>query len=282
MKNTTALMITALAAAAAFSPLTAEAAERNFSAVKVPVSANSPILDHIKEKLPSEGWNSESFSWGTVLWNDYCPTPPGGGGNSGNDGSGNGGNTELPDNGGNQNPDDGNPGGGNQDPETPDQDTPGNGGNTELPDSGETETPGSGTENTPGEDNDSDSAQTFAKRVVSLVNVERAKEGLGALSIDSAMEQAATVRAQEIQTSFAHTRPNGTGYFTALTEAGVDYRASGENIAWGQKTPEEVVHVWMNSPSHRANIMNRNFSRIGVGHLQNGNGVSYWVQLFAN
>lgn len=123
---------------------------------------------------------------------------------------------------------------------------------------------------------------SFAARVIELVNEERAREGLKPLTYDAAIEQAALVRAKEIQTSFSHTRPNGTSFVTAMKEAGVSYRRAGENIAWGQKTPEQVVGVWMNSPSHRANIMNANYGRIGVGHLTNAGGTSYWVQLFAD
>lgn len=124
-------------------------------------------------------------------------------------------------------------------------------------------------------------ASDYATQVVELVNMERAKEGLSPLTIDVAITTAATVRANEIQTSFSHTRPNGTQFSTALKEAGAQYTMAGENIAWGQKTPEAVVTAWMNSPGHRANIMNANFTRIGVGHVKNAAGTSYWVQLFA-
>lgn len=128
----------------------------------------------------------------------------------------------------------------------------------------------------------SQSESSFATRVIELVNEERAKEGLKPLTYDATIEQAALVRAKEIQTSFSHTRPNGSSFVTAMKEAGVTYRTAGENIAWGQKTPEQVVEAWMNSASHRANIMNANYGRIGVGHLTNAKGTSYWVQLFAN
>lgn len=129
---------------------------------------------------------------------------------------------------------------------------------------------------------ETEAPSSFAVQVIELVNAERAKEGLKPLVYDASIEKAALVRAKEIQTSFSHTRPNGTGFITAMQEAGVTYRRAGENIAWGQRTPEEVVKVWMNSPSHRANIMNVNYGRIGVGHLTNARGTSYWVQLFAN
>jgi uncharacterized protein YkwD len=120
----------------------------------------------------------------------------------------------------------------------------------------------------------------YVEQVVKLVNIERAKEGLAPLTVDNNVEKAAMVRANEIQTQFAHVRPNGTGFVTALKEAGAVYRGAGENIAWGQKTPEEVVAGWMNSPGHRANIMNKNYVNIGVGNLQDSSGTQYWVQIF--
>ncbi|MEA5058166.1 MAG: CAP domain-containing protein [Anaerotignum propionicum] len=114
-----------------------------------------------------------------------------------------------------------------------------------------------------------------AQKVVDLVNAERAKAGLGALTIDTKVTAAAQVRAKEVQTSFSHTRPDGRSCFTALDEANASYRGAGENIALGQKTPEQVMNDWMNSEGHRANIMNPNFKYIGVG--VDGNA---WTQLF--
>lgn len=127
---------------------------------------------------------------------------------------------------------------------------------------------------------DESQTKSFEQQVVDLVNAERAKEGLAALTIDKNVEAAALVRAKEIQTSFSHTRPNGTSFSTALNESSAVYRGAGENIAWGQKTPQEVVTAWMNSPGHRANIMHKSFTKIGVGHLKNSSGASYWAQLF--
>jgi uncharacterized protein YkwD len=88
------------------------------------------------------------------------------------------------------------------------------------------------------------------------------------------------VRAEELIQSFSHTRPDGTSCFTAFDEFGVDYRAAGENIAAGQKTPEDVVNSWMNSSGHRANILSENFTAIGVGVAEDVNGTLYWVQMF--
>lgn len=140
--------------------------------------------------------------------------------------------------------------------------------------------PGSGGINKPGNDNSADtSVSAYAQKVVDLVNAERAKNGLSALTVDTSVTAAANVRAKEIKQSFSHTRPNGSGFSTALTENGASYRGSGENIAWGQKTPEAVMNAWMNSDGHRANILNPKFTKIGVGHYVN-NGTSYWTQLF--
>lgn len=76
-----------------------------------------------------------------------------------------------------------------------------------------------------------------------------------------------------------HTRPDGSSFSTALQQQGVSYRGCGENIAWGQRTPEQVMNGWMNSEGHRANILNKNYKNIGVGFYQE-NDVNYWVQLF--
>ena len=123
------------------------------------------------------------------------------------------------------------------------------------------------------------SSSQYAQKVVDLVNAERAKEGLSPVSVNTKLENAAQTRAQEIVTSFSHTRPNGSSFGTAIKAAGVSYNACGENIAYGQKSPEAVMNAWMNSSGHRANIMNPNFKYIGVGYYQT-NGVNYWVQEF--
>lgn len=165
--------------------------------------------------------------------------------------------------------------------ETPDveqpEETPDN--PPQLPDDNRPEeTPDNTPEQTPEEDNDS-SQGDYASQVVALVNAERAKYGLSALKVDSRVQQAAQVRAKETVQSFSHTRPNGSSFSTALTEAGVSYTRSGENIAYGQSTPQQVVQAWMNSPGHRANILNESFTTIGVGYTVSG-GTAYWAQLF--
>ena len=91
----------------------------------------------------------------------------------------------------------------------------------------------------------------------------------------------AAVRAREIARSFSHTRPSGASFSSALSESGVSYLRAGENIASGQKSASEVVNAWMNSPGHRANILNSSYSRIGSASV-NIDGTLYWVQIFAD
>lgn len=120
---------------------------------------------------------------------------------------------------------------------------------------------------------------SYAAQVVSLVNAERAKQGLSALTVSTKVQQAAQTRAGELKSSFSHTRPSGASCFTALTEAGVSYTRAGENIAYGQGSPAAVVQAWMNSSGHRANILSRDFTTIGVGYTV-VNGTAYWSQFF--
>ena len=136
-------------------------------------------------------------------------------------------------------------------------------------------------EELPGGDTDQDSeALSFARQVAELVNEERARNGLSPLTVHTGAEKAAAVRAREIQTSFSHTRPNGSSFSTALTEAGASFAVSGENIAYGQRTPAQVMEAWMNSAGHRANILNPSFRQIGVGYAESASGIGYWTQLF--
>lgn len=123
---------------------------------------------------------------------------------------------------------------------------------------------------------------TYVEQVVQLVNKERVKAGLKELVLDREIGKAAAIRAEEIEKSFSHTRPNGSNFSTVLKESGIRYRSAGENIAWGQRSPEEVMNGWMNSEGHRANILNAKFTKIGVGYYKSSSGRNYWTQLFTN
>ncbi|MBR1852154.1 MAG: CAP domain-containing protein [Lachnospiraceae bacterium] len=147
-----------------------------------------------------------------------------------------------------------------------------------------TETPSTATPSvTPAKETQQDTTtgyHAYVLRIVELVNEARAQAGLQPVTLRQDLTAVAQLRAKETVTLFSHTRPNGSSCFTALGEYGVSYRGAGENIAYGQRSPEEVMEGWMNSSGHRANILNANFTSIGVGYYQSANGVKYWSQMF--
>lgn len=130
------------------------------------------------------------------------------------------------------------------------------------------------------------SIAAYQQEVLRLVNIERQKAGVAPLTMDNtALTAAAMKRAEELQELFEHTRPDGSDCFTVLKEYKVPFPSelsycAGENIAYGQRTPAEVVNAWMNSPGHRANILKDRFSQIGVGYFKDQQGRANWVQLF--
>ena len=162
-----------------------------------------------------------------------------------------------------------------QQPETAPDQTPEQAPDTEQTPEGQ---PDSTPDQTPEQDNGTAQGD-YASQVAALVNAVRAQHGLAALTVDARVQRAAQVRAAETVQSFSHTRPNGSSFSTALTEAGVTYRTAGENIAYGQSTPQAVVDAWMNSSGHRANILSSSYTTIGVGYTV-VNGTAYWAQLF--
>lgn len=117
--------------------------------------------------------------------------------------------------------------------------------------------------------------ETPQQAVLRLVNEERQKAGLPALTTSGLLQQAADIRAKEMNQLISHDRPDGSSCFTVLDELHIDYSVAGENIASGVSTAEAVMQAWMQSESHRANIMSEDFTQIGVGN----DGV-HWVQIF--
>ncbi|MCC8023232.1 MAG: CAP domain-containing protein [Clostridiales bacterium] len=124
----------------------------------------------------------------------------------------------------------------------------------------------------------------FEQEVVRLVNLERKTAGLNPLQIGGqALQNAVERRALEITQSFSHTRPGGTSFDTVLAEYAVArYTTAGENLAAGQTTPEQVVAEWMDSPGHRANILNPAYTQIAVAYRYEASlhYRHYWAQLF--
>ncbi|WP_155591076.1 CAP domain-containing protein [Lysinibacillus cavernae] len=119
----------------------------------------------------------------------------------------------------------------------------------------------------------------FEQEVVKLTNAERTKAGLSPLQTDAKLMAAAREKSQDMQTNnyFSHTSPTFGSPFDRMKALGITYKGAGENIAKGQRSPQEVVQAWMDSPGHRANILNGKFTHIGVGYVKSGN---YWTQQF--
>lgn len=124
---------------------------------------------------------------------------------------------------------------------------------------------------------DENNKSEFAKQVVDLVNQERAKAGLQPLKSDAALTNVAMIKAKDMYNNnyFDHNSPTLGSPFDLMKSEGIQYRTAGENIAKGQRTPQEVMNAWMNSEGHRQNIMNANYTSIGVAYY-NGE----WVQEF--
>ncbi|UFH98992.1 CAP domain-containing protein [Bacillus toyonensis] len=138
------------------------------------------------------------------------------------------------------------------------------------------------TEQKPAEQKPAEEAKSlseFEQRVVELTNAERTKQGLPALKIDTELSKVARVKSEDMQKNnyFDHNSPTYGSPFDMMKKFGISYTSAGENIAQGQRTPEEVVQAWMNSAGHRANILNNGFTHIGVGYVESGN---YWTQQF--
>ncbi|HEY8455886.1 MAG TPA: CAP domain-containing protein [Actinopolymorphaceae bacterium] len=121
-------------------------------------------------------------------------------------------------------------------------------------------------------------AASPADRVVELVNAARAEAGCGPLATDERLARAAQGHADDMaaQGCFSHTSLDGRSFADRVRDAGHP-RPGGENIAQGQRSAEEVHEAWMGSPAHRDNILNCDFTAIGVGV---NTGAWTWVQDF--
>lgn len=120
---------------------------------------------------------------------------------------------------------------------------------------------------------------SFEQRVFQLTNQERAKKGLKPLKANSELNYVADKYAQEMAERgvLSHTGPDGSQAWDRAKEVGYEALTMAENIAAGQRTPEQVVQGWMNSSGHRANILNPDYTEIGVGYHD-----KYWVQDFGS
>lgn len=123
----------------------------------------------------------------------------------------------------------------------------------------------------------------YERRVLELVNEERAKQGLSPLTWHEGLANVARAHSQDMNDRrfFSHDNPDGQSPFDRIKAAGIAYTRAAENVAAGQKTPEEVMQGWMNSAGHRANILNPNLTALGVGYYAgDGPYTHYWTQCF--
>ena len=128
------------------------------------------------------------------------------------------------------------------------------------------------------------SYSTMMDEVTALTNAYRAKNGLAPLYLDSTLTNVATVRSKEgvSQGYISHKRANGGNVTAIAAEWDVDYSIMGENLGRFQTTTKQVVDMWIDSPSHRANLLGDRYDRLGVGIAQDANGNYYWTQIFAD
>jgi len=127
-----------------------------------------------------------------------------------------------------------------------------------------------------------DAALDLEQQVVQLINIERKKAGLQPLTSNWELARVARYKSADMRDRnyFAHQSPTYGSPFDMIQAFGLSYRYAGENIAAGQSTSKEVVTAWMNSSGHRSNILNPNFTKIGVGLAKGGAYSYYWTQMF--
>lgn len=126
------------------------------------------------------------------------------------------------------------------------------------------------------------SVKTTEQQIVTMVNSERANVGLSPLKLNWQLSRVARYKSQDMidENYFSHTSPTYSSPFVMMTNFGIQYSSAGENIAYGQPTATAVMTAWMNSAGHKANILNSDYTEIGVGLAKNSDGTCYWTQQF--
>jgi uncharacterized protein YkwD len=122
---------------------------------------------------------------------------------------------------------------------------------------------------------------TLMSQVVTRTNQLRNAHGCGQLSVDRELTVASVRQSLYMARTgrFSHVWRDGTTFVARSHAAGYE-QPSGENIAWGYQTADEVLSAWMASPSHRENILNCNAHSIGTGVVYAQTGVPYYTQVF--
>ncbi|TLS37660.1 SafA/ExsA family spore coat assembly protein [Pseudalkalibacillus caeni] len=125
-------------------------------------------------------------------------------------------------------------------------------------------------------------SKDFGQQVMDLTNQQRAKYGLSPLKWDWQLARVARYKSADMRDKgyFSHQSPTYGSPFQMMKNFNINYRSAGENIAAGQRTPQEVVNAWMNSKGHRENILKSGYTHIGVGYVKGGSYGHYWTQMF--
>ena len=225
--------------------------------------------------------------------------------------NGDNGTTETPDNNGGSNEDNGttetpdNNGGSNEDngtTETPDNDGGSNGdnGTTETPDNNAGSNGNNGSTTPDNNQNDNGSVNVSGlptlptnysttiqssaeQKILELMNEKRVAAGLKPLTMDNTLLDVARYKSNHMiqYNYFSHTNPDGTNWTNWLKTLGYKYTATAENIAYNSYDPVELFNQWWNSSGHRQNMMNPNYTKVGIGVLK-GNGKYMGTQTFSN
>lgn len=111
--------------------------------------------------------------------------------------------------------------------------------------------------------------------ILNFVNTERQANNLEPLTLSDNLINAAKIRAEEASINWSHTRPDGTQYYTVNED--IIY---GENLAFNFEKPEDVYKAWMDSPTHKENILYPSYKTIGIAKYKTKDGVTYWAQEF--
>ena len=238
--------------------------------------------------------------------NGTTETPDNNGGSNGDNGT-----TETPDNNGGSNEDNGttetpdNDGGSNGDngtTETPDNNGGSNGdnGTTETPDNNAGSNGNNGSTTPDNNQNDNGSVNVSGlptlptnysttiqssaeQKILELMNEKRVAAGLKPLTMDNTLLDVARYKSNHMiqYNYFSHTNPDGTNWTNWLKTLGYKYTATAENIAYNSYDPVELFNQWWNSSGHRQNMMNPNYTKVGIGVLK-GNGKYMGTQTFSN
>ena len=126
--------------------------------------------------------------------------------------------------------------------------------------------------------------ENYQKIILKEVNIEREKNHLKPLKIDSRLNKIAVIKAKDMakDKKMSHTSKKFGATFNLIKKENIHFTKAAENIASGHKTPEFVVERWLKSKGHHKNILGKDYRFIGIGKASDNEGKLYWVQIFTN